>query len=40
MELIINKRLYNSNKIMKDTYLKVEQNILREIEQEKSKHNQ
>lgn len=37
IELIINQKLYDSNKIMKDTYLKVEQNILRDIENEKSK---
>lgn len=32
MELIINRKLYNSNKITKDTYSKVEQNILENIE--------
>lgn len=35
IELIINKRLYQNKKIMKDTYLAVEQNILKDIEKEK-----
>lgn len=37
IELIINRNLYKKNKIMKDTYLKVEQDILRAIQQEKQK---
>ena len=37
IELIINRNLYKKNKIMKDTYLKVEQDILRTIQQEKQK---
>lgn len=37
IELIINQKLYSNNKIMQDTYSKVEQNILRDIENEKSK---
>ena len=37
IELIINRNLYRKNKIMKDTYLKVEQNILKAIENEKAK---
>ena len=31
LELIVNRKLYQNNKIMKDTYLKVEQDILREL---------
>lgn len=31
IELIINRKLYDSKKIMKDTYLRVEQDILREL---------
>lgn len=37
VELIVNRKLYQNNKIMKDTYLKVEQDILRAIQQEKQK---
>ena len=37
IELIINRNLYKKNKIMKDIYLKVEQDILRAIQQEKQK---
>lgn len=39
MELIINRRLFSNNKIMQDTYSRVEQDILRDIENEKSKFN-
>ena len=37
IELIINRKLYSNNKIMKDTYSKVEQKILRDIENAKSR---
>jgi hypothetical protein len=37
IELIINKKLYGKNKIIKDTYAKVEQSILKDIENEKIK---
>lgn len=38
IELIINRNLYINNKIMKDTYLKIESNILKDIESEKSRN--
>ena len=38
MELIINKKLYDSKKISKDTYLKTEQNLLKDLESEKLKN--
>lgn len=38
IELIINRKLFNKNKIMKDLYLKTENKILREIENEKEKY--
>ena len=31
IELIINRKLYDSKKIMKDTYLRIEQDILRDL---------
>ena len=35
IELIINRKLFDKNKIMKDLYSKTENRILREIESEK-----
>ena len=35
IELIINRNLYNSKNIERDTYLKVEQDILKELQHEK-----
>ena len=37
IELIINRKLFEKNKIMRDLYLKPENRILREIESEKNK---
>lgn len=38
IELIINRKLFDKNKIMKDLYSKTENRILREIESEKNKY--
>ena len=38
IELIINRNLYKSNKILKDTFSKVETGILRDIETEKNRN--
>ncbi len=38
IELIINRKLYKNNKILKDTFSKVEAGILKDIEIEKNKH--
>lgn len=39
IELIINRKLFDKNKIMKELYLKTETRILKEIESEKSIHS-
>lgn len=37
IELIINRKLYNNNKIHKETFSRVEQNILKDLKREKMK---
>lgn len=39
IELIINRNLYSNKQISKDTYLKTEVNILKDIESEKRRNN-